>query len=177
MFVRPQLSTLTGVIIAFASQTLVAGVIVDDHFTGNSGGVPADWNVVANIGSIVESGTAVILTDTTHRSTAIGSKKIYNPQITTTTAVVNIAGFGRTVDGEQATLAFAPNPFTGTPFFEVSLWGAISQATAPVQRSGDAVACRMCRATWAASFFLPSMLKCTLPGEDMSRACWGWTRA
>ena len=50
----------------FLATSSAAGQVIDDHFTGDSGGVPANWVRVSGLdtGSIVEAGTLVTITGT-----------------------------------------------------------------------------------------------------------------
>ena len=85
--------TLTG-----SGLSIQAATVIDDHFSGNSGGTPANWSSLGG-GTVVESTTTVTFTDTTSFGTGILSSSSYNPQSTTTTMVADLTGFSGT--GEQ----------------------------------------------------------------------------
>lgn len=54
-------SVLTFSALAVGSPTAWATVVFDDHFTGDSGGIPTGWSQIYGTGTAVESGTTVTL--------------------------------------------------------------------------------------------------------------------
>ncbi|MDA1018528.1 MAG: hypothetical protein O3A00_29230, partial [Planctomycetota bacterium] len=83
--------TLGTAILLILAGTANCGTIVDDHFTGNSGGVPAAWSVVFGDGTSVESGTLLTITDSTSDPTVLSSSLFFDPQGTTTTITASIS--------------------------------------------------------------------------------------
>lgn len=119
MFHRRYLLIAVGVTVALITPSLLAGIIVDDHFVGESSGVPANWVKVVDNGTVVESGTLVAISDATGSATALQSTAIFNPQVTTTTIVANIESIGGSPTG-NALIALTDNPFAGV-YFDVAI--------------------------------------------------------
>ena len=67
------------------SQPTLATVVFDDHFTGNSDGIPANW---WGLGVIVESGTTVTL----HDEAGMATTSTIDPQTGTVTVTVDVVG-------------------------------------------------------------------------------------
>lgn len=84
-----RIATAVVSLIALAGSSKAA-LILDDHFTGNSGGVPANWAVPSNVnsGTVVESGTEVSMSAASEDGIAIVSDASYSPQGVQTTVVV-----------------------------------------------------------------------------------------
>jgi hypothetical protein len=53
----------------------VATTVFDDHFTGNSGGMPAGWHLLFGPGAVVESGTTVLF----NNDIFIASDGVFDP--------------------------------------------------------------------------------------------------
>lgn len=66
-------------------QPVSATIVFDDHFTGNSGGIPADW---WGQGVIVEAGTTVTL----HNFAFMATTPTIDPQAGIVTVTVDIVG-------------------------------------------------------------------------------------
>jgi hypothetical protein len=52
---------LAACLLAGGTQAALATVVFDDHFTDNSGGIPAGWSLFDGPGTAIESGTTVTL--------------------------------------------------------------------------------------------------------------------
>ena len=72
-------------LVAVDLQSASATMVFDDHFTGNSGGIPANWT---GQGTIVESGTTVTL----HGFAYMGTTQTFDPQGGTLTVTAEIVG-------------------------------------------------------------------------------------
>ena len=57
------------------SQPASATIVFDDHFDGNSGGMPAGWHLLFGPGTVVESGTTVLFTN----DVIIASDGVFDP--------------------------------------------------------------------------------------------------
>ena len=66
-----------------------ATIVFDDHFDGDSGGMPAGWFLGFGTGSVVEWGTVVDLLDS---KVVIASDSEVDPSVGTVSIVVQIAG-------------------------------------------------------------------------------------
>jgi hypothetical protein len=69
-----------------------ATIVLDDHFTGDSGGIPANWSRILGTGAVVEAGTTVTLGED---EVAIGSNATIDPSSGTVrieTDIVGVAG-------------------------------------------------------------------------------------
>ncbi len=89
---QPQLMKLmTGalllVCLSATGSTTGAQVLFDDHFTGNSGGIPTGWSLVFGTGSAVEAGTTVTLTGIIN----VGTDSAFDPNKGTDTLTISIA--------------------------------------------------------------------------------------
>ena len=71
------------------SQPAAATIVFNDHFDGNSGGMPAGWFLAMGSGSVVESGTVV---DLLYSKVVISSDAVLDPSVGTVSIVVQIAG-------------------------------------------------------------------------------------
>ena len=58
-----------------APQPVSATIVFDDHFDGNSGGMPAGWHLLFGPGTVVESGTTVLFTN----DVVIASDGVFDP--------------------------------------------------------------------------------------------------
>jgi len=56
-------------------QAASATIVFDDHFDGNSGGMPAGWHLLIGPGTVVESGTTVLFTN----DVMIASDGVFDP--------------------------------------------------------------------------------------------------
>jgi hypothetical protein len=72
-----------------APQPVSATIVFDDHFDGESGGMPAGWFLAFGTGSVVEWGTVVDLLDS---KVVIGSDSSVDPSVGTVSLVVQVAG-------------------------------------------------------------------------------------
>lgn len=100
------------VLVSLLSTTPQAGLattVFDDHFTGNSGGVPAGWSIVLGAGSVVEDGTTVTLGQDI---VAIGSDAVLDPSSGTVTIETDITG----IAGQIASGLVVPGEFPVTFF-------------------------------------------------------------
>lgn len=70
-----------------AGSTAGAVVLFDDHFTGDSGGIPTGWSLAFGTGSAVEVGTTVTLTG----SIAIATDSTFDPNKGTEALTISIA--------------------------------------------------------------------------------------
>lgn len=75
------------VCLSAAGSTTGAEVLLDDHFTGNSGGIPAGWFFGHGTGSAVEAGTTLTLTG----ELGIGTYSTFDPNEGTDTLTISIA--------------------------------------------------------------------------------------
>ena len=82
------------VCLSAAGSTAGAEVLFDDHFTGNSGGIPTGWILGYSTGSAVEAGTTVSFTG----EIAIGTDSAVDPNKGTDTLTISIARTDWTVD-------------------------------------------------------------------------------
>jgi hypothetical protein len=82
------------VCLAPADSLAGAAVLFDDHFTGNSGGIPAGWIVAYSTGSAVEAGTTVTFTG----GIAIGTDATFDPNEGVDTLTISIAATDPRVD-------------------------------------------------------------------------------
>jgi len=64
-----------------------AAIVFDDHFDGNSGGMPAGWSLIEGPGTVVESGTTVTL----DHDVMISSNATIDPNSGTVTVTWDIA--------------------------------------------------------------------------------------
>jgi hypothetical protein len=74
-------------------QPVSATIVFDDHFEGNSGGMPAGWFLAFGTGSVVESGTVV---DLLYGKVVISSDSVLDPSVGTVSIVLQIAGVAGT---------------------------------------------------------------------------------
>jgi hypothetical protein len=81
------------VCLSAAGSTAGADVLFDDHFTGNSGGIPAGWIFGGGTGSAVEAGTTLTFTG----EIAIGTGSTLDPNKGTDTLTISIAATGSRV--------------------------------------------------------------------------------
>jgi hypothetical protein len=86
-----------------------ATIVFDDHFTGNSGGIPANWSRIFGTGAVVEAGTTVTLGDDL---VAIGSDATIDPSSGTVRIETDIVG----VVGQVASGLIVPPEFPVTFF-------------------------------------------------------------
>ncbi|MBU1699535.1 MAG: hypothetical protein KJ970_13480 [Candidatus Eisenbacteria bacterium] len=81
-----------------APRSALAAIVFDDHFTGDSGGMPAGWSRIAGMGAVVEAGTTVTLGGgPIPGEVAISSDATIDPgsgTVTIETEFVGIAGQG-----------------------------------------------------------------------------------
>jgi hypothetical protein len=87
-----------------------AAVVFDDDFTGNSGGMPANWSRVFGTGAVVEQGTTVTLGDD---EVVIGSDATIDPSSGTVTIETEFVG----IVGQGASGLVVPPAFPVTFFF------------------------------------------------------------
>ena len=80
-------SALLLVSLSAAGSTTGAQVLFDDHFTGNSGGIPTGWSLGRGTGSAVEAGTTVTLIG----ELGIGTDSTFDPNQGTDTLTISIA--------------------------------------------------------------------------------------
>lgn len=80
--------TLAACLLGGGPRLGLATVVFDDHFTGNSGGMPAGWSQVFGAGSAVESGTTVTL----HGAVIMVSAATVDPSTGTLTLTADVAG-------------------------------------------------------------------------------------
>jgi hypothetical protein len=85
--VKLMTSVLFLVCLSAAGSPVGARVLFDDHFTGNSGGIPTGWSLVFGTGSAVEAGTTATLTG----SIAIAADPAFDPNRGTDTLTISIA--------------------------------------------------------------------------------------
>jgi hypothetical protein len=104
---------LVASMLALFVQAVSAAVIFDDHFEGNSGGMPADWHLVFGLGTAVESGTTVTLdggiimaTDSTFDPNPPQGPVTLTLDIASTDPLVSYLGFGF-VDADATHLLLA----------------------------------------------------------------------
>jgi hypothetical protein len=90
-------------------QPASATIVFDDHFTGNSGGIPANWSRIYGTGAVVEAGTTVTLGED---EVVIGSDATIDPSSGTVTIETDIAG----VAGQVASGLIIPPEFPVTLF-------------------------------------------------------------
>jgi hypothetical protein len=90
-------------------QTGTAAVVFDDHFTGGSGGIPADWSRILGTGAVVEQGTTVTLGDD---EVAIGSDATIDPSSGTVRIETEFVG----ITGQGASGLIVPPAFPVTFF-------------------------------------------------------------
>ena len=74
-----------GFLFLAASQPVLATIVFDDHFGGNSGGVPDGWE---GEGTIIEAGTTVTL----HADAGMATLSTVDPNAGTATIWVEVAG-------------------------------------------------------------------------------------
>jgi hypothetical protein len=79
------LGILLGFLVAAAMSPALAVIVFDDHFDGNSGGVPEGWQ---GDGAIIEQGTVVTLYD----NAGMATLSTFDPNAGTATIWVDIAG-------------------------------------------------------------------------------------
>jgi hypothetical protein len=77
-----------GGLLTAAPQPASATIVFDDHFDGNSGGMPAGWSLAFGTGSVVEWGTVV---DLLYSKVVIVSDSEVDPSVGTVSIVVQIA--------------------------------------------------------------------------------------
>jgi len=73
-----------------APQPVSATIVFDDHFDGNSGGMPAGWFLIGGTGTVVEQGTTVTLGAELH--VAIGSDATVDPSSGTVSIETDFVG-------------------------------------------------------------------------------------
>jgi hypothetical protein len=119
-----------GLLVAFTlavcTQTTQAVVVFDDHFDGNSGGIPQGWSSFWGDGAIMESGTTVMLFD----NCAIWTDQTVNPNAGRTTLTVQIAGFDA-----RAEVDLLDSEDGGNHLF-VKLWAASNPAGGSIDVRG-----------------------------------------
>jgi hypothetical protein len=81
---RSCLHQLAGLFVAFlliaAPQPALATIVFDDHFTGDSGGIPTNWYRIWGTGTVIEAGTTVTLgQDGVGDDASIGSDATIDP--------------------------------------------------------------------------------------------------
>lgn len=84
-----------GCLLLAAPQPVSATIVFDDHFDGDSGGMPAGWSLLLGTGSVVEEGTTVTITNEIGNpddGTIIGSDSAIDPSVGTITIITDIAG-------------------------------------------------------------------------------------
>jgi hypothetical protein len=79
----------TGCLLLAVPQPASATIVFDDHFDGNSGGMPAGWSIAFGTGTAVESGTVVDLLDS---KVVISSDASVDPSVGTVSLELQIAG-------------------------------------------------------------------------------------
>jgi len=111
--------------VATGGEAAVARVIIDDDFTGNSGGVPAGWSVLVDNGAVVESGSTVSVTGGTGDNvTAIGSTTAaFNPQGGETTFTIEIDSLS---DPGKVWAGLITSDFSSMFLVQLTEWGRIS---------------------------------------------------
>lgn len=92
-----------------APHMVLATIVFDDHFTGNSGGIPAGWSRIYGTGAVVETGTTVTLGDDI---VVIGSDATIDPSSGTVRVVTDIAS----VVGQVASGLVGPGDFPAALF-------------------------------------------------------------
>jgi hypothetical protein len=75
-------------------QPVLATTVFDDHFTGNSGGMPAGWSLLLGTGAVIEVGTTVTLSGAVGDIVAIASDATIDPSSGTVVIETEIAGIG-----------------------------------------------------------------------------------
>ncbi len=86
-----------------------ATIVFDDHFDGNSGGMPAGWYLLSGPGTAVESGTTVTL----YGDVVIASYATVDPSQGTVTLTAEIAGYP---DAEDVLAVAFASPSMGAVF-------------------------------------------------------------
>jgi hypothetical protein len=82
-----------GFLLLVPLQPASATIIFDDHFTGDSGGIPANWSRLFGTGAVVEAGTTVTLgQDGVGDDVAIGSDATVDPSSGTMTIQTEFTG-------------------------------------------------------------------------------------
>ncbi len=82
-----------GFLLLVPPQPVSATIVFDDHFTGDSGGIPANWSRLFGTGTVVEAGTTVTLgQDGVGDDVAIGSDATVDPSSGTVTIETDFDG-------------------------------------------------------------------------------------
>ena len=96
------------------SQPASATIVFDDHFTGDSGGIPADWFLIGGTGAVVEQGTTVTLgQEGVGGDVIIGSNATIDPSSGTITIEADFVG----IVGQGASGLISGAEFTSPLFF------------------------------------------------------------
>lgn len=102
-----------GFLLLAAPRPVSATIVFDDHFTGDSGGMPAGWFLIAGTGAVVERGTTVTLgQEGVGGDVAIGSDAEVDPSSGTVRIETDFAGIvGQGASGLIAGVGFPiPSP-------------------------------------------------------------------
>jgi len=95
------------------AATVSAATLFDDHFTGNSGGMPAGWSRILATGDVVEAGTTVTLGGESEDGVMIGSRETVDPTTGTITIVTDFV----VISGQGASGLISGLEFPAACFF------------------------------------------------------------
>ena len=101
-------------LLAAGPNPTLATAVIDDHFTGNSGGMPANWVLFTGPGTVVESGTTVTL----DHDIMIRTVPTFDPSAGTVTVTWDIAEMSPRI--YSVTLGLADLSFTNIIGFGIS---------------------------------------------------------